>query len=427
MQSDDYDLAAPTFDLLELRSFRRDATLQYAVSQRSQQLRILFFSSSAVVAAAVPWISQELGIDRAFGAAGFIGCAAASVVFGALAAREKSLRGKVLVRLDRELSVGDLSIMQPGSAVGTGRQARALSAFRNKMRLVAVAGAPSTLLDEVRRAAVYKRRLAQSSVALVCVPFDEANDAAAAEWSKVSRLCEGQGWLWQPVDPPRWRAYYEEILRARDGSVKAAAADGAFFALSLRGRSCASAVGPVPWDELLGTKLPPLSHLSPAEPAAAAASADEEAVLAAQRRLYDALCTVDAAAVASLCVLVDDPEVTALGPPSGRLDSWETVLKYDATVGLRLSSQDATIGPDGQTAYSTGLEFPAGGGGSSLLCTQRWTRDADGAWLLSQHRTIPYTQDTDAAACLRCDHRGCVALQRTGQQGAAGMPGDGRA
>ena len=152
---------------------------------------------------------------QAFGAAGFIGCAAASVVFGALASREKSLRGKVLVRLDRELSVGDLSIMQPGSAVGTGRQARALSAFRNTMRVVAVAGAPSTLLDEVRRAAVYKRRLAQSSVALVCVPFDEANDAAAAEWSKVSRLCEGQGWLWQPADPPRWRAYYEEILRAR--------------------------------------------------------------------------------------------------------------------------------------------------------------------------------------------------------------------
>ena len=149
---------------------------------------------------------------QAFGAAGFIGCAAASVVFGALASREKSLRGKVLVRLDRELSVGDLSIMQPGSIMHrSGRQARALSAFRNKMRLVAVAGAPSTLLDEVRRA----RRLAQSSVALVCVPFDEANDAAAAEWSKVSRLCEGQGWLWQPADPPRWRAYYEEILRAR--------------------------------------------------------------------------------------------------------------------------------------------------------------------------------------------------------------------
>ena len=91
------------------------------------------------------------------------------------------------------------------------------------MRVVAVAGAPSTLLDEVRRAAVYKRRLAQSSVALVCVPFDEANDAAAAEWSKVSRLCEGQGWLWQPVDPPRWRAYYEDILRARAAASEAPA------------------------------------------------------------------------------------------------------------------------------------------------------------------------------------------------------------
>ena len=64
----------------------------------------------------------------------------------------------------------------------------------------------------------------------------------------------------------------------------------------------------------------------------------------------------------------------------------------------------------------------------SLLCTQRWRRaGSSGAWRLAQHRTIPYTPDLDAPACLRCDHRGCVALVREGLAGPPGMPGDGRA
>ena len=90
---------------------------------------------------------------------------------------------------------------------------------------------------------------------------------------------------------------------------------------------------------------------------------------------------------------------------------------------MRLSSQDATVA--GETAFSTGLEFPAGGKGASLLCTQRWARDQAGGWRLAQHRTIPYMVETDAGAALRCDRRGCVALQRTGLRGAPGMPGDG--
>ena len=93
---DEYDLAAPKFDLLEMRSFRRDATLQYAVSQRSQQLRIIFFASSAVVAAAAPWAAGALLSDVSIlDARGLAGCAAASLLFGSLAARERGLRGKV--------------------------------------------------------------------------------------------------------------------------------------------------------------------------------------------------------------------------------------------------------------------------------------------------------------------------------------------
>ena len=83
---------------------------------------------------------------------------------------------------------------------------------------------------------------------------------------------------------------------------------------------------------------------------------------------------------------------------------------------------------DGKSAYSTAIEFPTDGVGS-LLCTQRWERAADGdGWRLAQHRTIPYAPGTDAPACLRCDGRGCVVLQRAGgPTGPAGMPGDGQA
>ena len=110
------------------------------------------------------------------------------------------------------------------------------------------------------------------------------------------------------------------------------------------------------------------------------------------------------------------------------LDGWEAVLGADATRGMALASADTRVA--GREAWSTGIEFPAGGRGS-LLCTQRWVdvavEGAPAAWRLAQHRTIPYAEDTDAAACLRCDRRGCCALQRTGPRGPAGMPGDGRA
>ena len=67
--------------------------------------------------------------------------------------------------------------------------------------------------------------------------------------------------------------------------------------------------------------------------------------------------------------------------------------------------------------------------GDTLLCTQRWRNGAAAgappAWRLVQHRTIPYSVETDAGAALRCDRRGCVGLQRSGLRGAPGMPGDG--
>ena len=59
------------------------------------------------------------------------------------------------------------------------------------------------------------------------------------------------------------------------------------FGLSLKGRSVGSGLGVPPWDELLGTCLPPLERLSPDTPADAAASAAERSVLEAQAGLTE--------------------------------------------------------------------------------------------------------------------------------------------
>ena len=360
MQEDEYDLSRTSFDLLEGRSFRRDALLQYGVSQRSQQLRIIFFASSAPVAAGLPFIVKELIPGAAdFDLLGLAGSAATALFFGLLAVNEKNSRGKVLLRLERELASAELSITQPNG--GGGSQPRLIGSLRNKKRIVAVRGSASALLAEVRRARVYRRRLAQSGVALVCVRDEAAGSNDDAAYETAARAAEAEGWLWNPSNARQWREYFGELLSGKGAAAAAAAADAAWFALSLKGRSCASAVGPIAWDELLGTKLPPLVALSPTEPAAMSSDA-EKAVLAAQRELYDALTSVDVARVGALCLPADDPEVSALAE-GGRLDGWSTVLKYDATVGLRTSSQDATVDADGLTAYTTALEFPAGGGG----------------------------------------------------------------
>ena len=422
----DYDLSQQTYDLLEMRTFRRDAILQYAVSQRSQQLRILFFASSAVVAAGLPWFTAELFPSlEPFNLGGILSSEFAAVLFGALAAREKSLRGKVLLRLDRELSLASFGIWQPGSAVG-GTKRRQMSELRGRRRVVVVSGSPSVLLAELQRASVYKRRLEQSGVSLVFVPTAGSGSDASEAWSAAAQKGEAEGWLWQPTELARWQRYFDELLVGRRGN-QGKVDECAWFALTLRGRSCASGVGTLPWDELFGTKLPPLRALQPDDSSVVPRNEDEVQLLAAQSRLYEALSAADSAAVAELFAASDDDEVTKLAS-AGRLDGWDVVLKYDATVGLVVASQDCCIvDEDAKEGWTTAIEFPASGGGSSLLCTQRWVKLDGGEWRLAQHRTIPYTENVDAAACLRCDHRGCVALQRQGAQGPAGMPGDGRA
>ena len=425
----EYDLSRPAFDLLELRSFRRETLMRYDQLNRVEQLRIIFFASNAVVALLFPYISRELFFMET-NAFTLVGSGAAALLFGALAAREKSVRGSKMRRYERESLLGELSVCQPGNALGGNRQTT-LQALRERQRVIAVYGSPSLLSEALASCAIYRRRLKQSSVVLVLVeaPGSGSTDGETEAWRGAAVKAEADGWLWRPSAPDAWSEFFDSLLTER-----AASAGVAWVALSLNGRSCGSGVGLPPWDEVLGTRLPPLRALSPDLPAAEAGSAREgeraAGVLAAQAALYGAITSADADAVVRLCAEEEDAEVTSLAA-AGRMDGWETVLLDGATKGMRVASQDALLAPGGREAWSTAIEFPNGGVGS-LLCTQRWVNVApDGAaadeWRLCQHRTIPYTPDMDAAAALRCDRRGCCVLQRAGPTGPAGMPGDGRA
>ena len=161
-------------------------------------------------------------------------------------------------------------------------------------------------------------------------------------------------------------------------------------------------------------------------------------MLDAQAAFFDALRSGDAAALAALW---DDEAAGGAGGGGGardvedalalgaRLDPWPSVLaqlgrdgparfeQRDALVlpappgGGEGAGEDAAAAP--REASSTAIVVP-GGGGATLLATQRWRRSADDrGWRLRLHTTIPFEPGArGAAATLRCDARGCVALAR---------------
>ena len=151
----EYDLSRPAFDLLELRSFRRETLMRYDQLNRVEQLRIIFFASNAVVALLFPYISRELFFMET-NAFTLVGSGAAALLFGALAAREKSVRGSKMRRYERESLLGELSVCQPGNALGGNRQTT-LQALRERQRVIAVYGSPSLLSEALASCAIYGR------------------------------------------------------------------------------------------------------------------------------------------------------------------------------------------------------------------------------------------------------------------------------
>ena len=416
------DLSREQFDFLSLKSFRRDALLQYDATNQSEPLRIILSFLGILFCLCLPTLNSEAGLENGLvtDAVAVAGAAGSGFLF----VTNRAARSARIERISREYAMGDLR------ALYRGVRNTPLRDVRGKLRVVALCGARDVVDAALVEAYAYRNRLAQARVAVV--PVYASGDGIAATGG------EENNFLWAPADLPAWRGYFDGALAARDLDRAA----GAWVALNFKGRSAGSAVGMPRWDELLGTALQPSDRsgfgeleeretvtTAAADAAAAAvaagvvgaggeareaAEADAAAVLEAQTAFYAALTGGDLAAMEGLWEgAADEPAVSEVLGAGGRLDPWPSQLsEASRPAGMRATDRDALIVAAADEAWTTAVERPAAGG--TLLATQRWRRAPDGGgWRLSTHRTIPWDAGGGTAvATLRCDARGCVALAR---------------
>jgi hypothetical protein len=193
--------------------------------------------------------------------------------------------------------------------------------------------------------------------------------------------------------------------------------------MNKKGRSRASGLGVPAYDELLGSRLPPTAEVELGD--GPDATPEDAGVRDAQAAFYAALTGGDEAGMAALWDGgYEESGVSEFMELGGRLDPWAAQLRAGARPeGMEIGSRDVTLLDGGEEAWSTCLEVPSGGGGQTLLASQRWRKDASGAWRLRAHRTIPFFKNSGAGAVLRCDARGCVlGLRDLDPQGPLDLP-----
>lgn len=419
MQDASFDVSAQQFDLLSLRTFRRDTILQYDATNQSEPLRIalcffgVLFSLSAPVLFGDAYDTATVDIGAVIGTG----------ISGLLFMRNRNARAARMGKIDLEYSMGDLRVRYRGVRVN------ALAELRKKRRVVACVGPRAVVDGAVAEARVYRRRLSGADCVVVPVYTDANSDVSAS--AAISGEAESR-WLWEAAQPDDWRAYFNTLLGARGMAAGSALEGGAWLGLNLRGRSFGSAIGTPRWDELLGTALQPTGdgfgdlkevatdiEAAVAEAALAASAiggggdaAAEEArgLLAAQAAFYDALTGKDVSAMEALWAGAPaDPSVSEAIGEGGRVEPWAAGSPAFPPSGMRATDRDALVTAPTE-AWTTAIERPAEGG--TLLATQRWRRVGD-EWLLATHRYIPWSADgATAVATLRCDGRGCVLLGR---------------
>ena len=420
-----FDIAAQQFDLLSLRTFRRDTILQYDATNQSEPLRIALTLLGVLFSLSIPALAGELRVsdELTLNVAAVLGTG----ISGGLFARNRGARQARMEKIDREYAMGDLGATYRG--VRTSR----LQELRGKRRVVVITGSTAAVEKALVEARVYRRRLSEAEAVVVPV-FADAGAGGAASGALMSEA--ESKWLWAAAEPQQWQTYFGELLSARGLS---ATANGAWIGLNLRGRTFGSALGAPRWDEVLGTALQPSgdgfgeyleapydAKVAVAEAAsaaqalagaAAAADADAEAdaasLLDAQRRFYDVLTSADAETMAALwdAGATTDSYVSDVVRAGSRVEPWAAGSNAFPPKGMRATDPDALV-IGANEGWTTAVERPAEGG--TLLATQEWRRDAPGdAWRITAHRYIPWSADgATAVAALRCDRRGCVLIGR---------------
>ena len=352
-------------------------------------------------------------------------------------------RARDSARFATELRVGAMPLRR-FDRYGNEKAACVADLKAGSARCVLLYGKEADLIEDVGRAAVYARRLAASKLYVVPV----ASDAGAGGASALASSWAGASFVLLPSSPARFAAWFEELVGGGadggrgDGGARGRVAS-AYVTLDQNGRVRGSGLGRPRFDSLLASfpqnRIGAMGigeadvgeggrggggggaegreyRLTGAAATAASAVAESDlaegderrAVAEASRRFYAALAAGDGAAMAGEWAnAAESAFVTGAVMRDARLDGWDVVLREDRRpLGMDVGDFDVTV--RGDVAYLTLLETVANG--STLLATQRFSRGADGAWQIEEHRTIPYGKDIVAKVVLRCDCRGCVAV-----------------
>ena len=390
------DLSREQFDFLSLKSFRRDALLQYDATNQSEPLRIILSFLGILFCLCLPTLNSEAGLENGLvtDAIAVAGAAGSGFLF----VTNRAARSARIERISREYAMGDLR------ALYRGVRNTPLRDVRGKLRVVALCGARDVVDAALVEAYAYRNRLAQARVAVVPV-YASGDGIAATGGEENTSVGAGR--------PAGGRGYFDGGSRRATSTGRRARGWRSTSRGGARVGRRDAAVGRAP-----GTALQPSDRsgfgeleeretvtTAAADAAAAAAAAgvvgaggeareaaeaDAAAVLEAQTGL---LCRADGRRPrgdgGAGEGAADEPAVSeVLG--GGRLDPWPSQLsEASRPAGMRATDRDALIVAAADEAWTTAVERPAAGG--TLLATQRRRRAPDGGgWRLSTHRTIPW-------------------------------------
>ena len=229
--------------------------------------RLLLFSMTALgLAASVP---QSLGgVFR--GDTDAISVLATNVGFlvvaAAVTAADLTNRAKELGRLQRELALGDMRVIQRDKF--RNERVFPLASLRQAARVAVVYGDAEKVAKDLAAATPFRRRLEQSRILVVPVversdsakeSADGVADVGPGRWELLKDVVQawpgaGAGrWLAWPTRNDAWAGYFRRLLANAGADDIAARRAGGYVTLGVTGQVRGSGAGSPNWDVLLST------------------------------------------------------------------------------------------------------------------------------------------------------------------------------
>ena len=110
-RDDKFDVSGQQFDLLSLRSFRRDTILQYDATNQSEPLRIALTLLGILFSLSLPALAVDFRIDEL---TANVGALVGTGISGGFFARNRAARLARMLKVEREYAMGDLRAIYRG-------------------------------------------------------------------------------------------------------------------------------------------------------------------------------------------------------------------------------------------------------------------------------------------------------------------------